>query len=174
MLGHWRDREEDSSFILDHRLLQSLTNFDLSGIQRLAITKYRPPTKNEIDKSAPSYILLRMEDLRVLTLTQCNNQPFIVALDPDQNLSERVLCPKLEELVLYVDELDLFDIKDLMSMVKARASGGMKLSSVTIVGLGKFIRGEEVFKLEEYITRVDYRVGAKPLRWDEIPEGGDD
>ena len=173
MLGHWRDREEVSSLILDHHILRSLTHFDLSGIQRLAITKYGPPTMDEIDRSALRYILLPMEDLRALMLTQCNSKPFIAALDPDQNLSERVLCLKLEELILYIDELESLNVKELLSLAKARASGGAKLSSVTIVGLGELMAGEEVFKLKEYVTRVDFRVEGKPPRWDGVLEGGD-
>ena len=173
MLGDRRDPVDDSSFILDYRILQSLTRFDLSGIQRLVITKYRAPTIDKIDESAPRCILLRMEDLRSLTLSQCDNLPFIDALDPDQYLLERVLCPKLEQLVLYVNELESFNIIELMRVAKARASGGMKLSSVTIVGLGELIPGEEVFKLEDYVTHMDYGVGENPPRWDSIPEGGD-
>ena len=157
MLGDRRDLVDDSSFILDYRILQSLTHLDLSRIQRLAITKYRAPTIEKIDESAPRCILLRMEDLLVLVLSQCDNQPFIAALDPDQYLFERVLCPKLEQLVLYIDKLESFNISELMSVAKARASGGMKLSSVTIVGPAELTPGE-VFKLKEYVTRVDYRV----------------
>ena len=173
MLGHWRDCEENSSFILNHHILQSLTNFDLSGIQRLAIAMYRPPVVGEIDGSAPRHFLLPMEGLRALTLNQCDNLPFIAALDPVQNLSERVLCPKLEELVLYISRMVFFNIKELMSMAKARASRGMKLLSITIVGLGEPLPGEETFKLREYVTRVDYRVGGEQPRWDGVLEGED-
>ena len=52
-----------------------------------------------------------MEDLRILTLTQCNNLPFILALSPDRNPSKCALWFKLEELILYVEELELFNIK---------------------------------------------------------------
>ena len=175
MLGHWADWDwdDDSLFVSDRRILRSLSNFAISGTQRLAVTKYEPPAV-VIEKSSPYHILLRMKDLRTLTLTQSNNLPFILALNPDKNPSENTLCPTLEEIVLYVEELESFNIKELMSMAKARASRGTRLSSITIVGLGALLPGEKVFKLKEHVTRVDYRVREKPLKWDSIAKDGDD
>ena len=129
---------------------------------------------NNIDQSTPYYILLRTEDLRTLTLTQCNNLPFILALTPNQSPPKRVLRPMLRELVLYVEELESLNIRELVIMAKERASAGKKLSSVMIVGLGSLISGKRVFKLKEYVTCVDYRVGEKPPRWDGDPEDGED
>ena len=172
---HLMDQDEPiTPSSLDSKIVRSLNRFVLSGIQMLAITKYRPPTRDKTDESTPYYILLRMEDLRALTLTQCNNLPFILALTPHRNPSKRTLCPKLKELILYVQDLESYNIKELMTMAKERASAGEKLSSITIVGLGKLIPGAKVFKLKEYVTRVDYRVGEKPPRWDAVPgEEGD-
>jgi len=168
LLGRWKDWEDGSIFTLDRRILRSLSLFDLSGAQRLAVAQYESPTVDIVDKSAPYRILSRMKDLRTLTLSQCNNVPFILALNPDQNSSKRVPCPKLEELVLYVEGLGSFNIEELMRMAKERASAGIKLSSITVVGLGELLPGWEVFKLREYITHVDYKVGEKPLRWDDV------
>jgi len=168
MHGNWIDWDEGTSSVLDRRILRSLNRFILSGTRRLAITLYRSPGTVNIDKSAPYYILSRMKDLRTLTLNRCNNRPFIRALDPIQNPSKCTLCPELEELVLYVKDLNSFNIKELMSMTKERASAGKKLSLIRIVGLGELASGGRVFKLREYVTRVDYRVGEKPPRWDDV------
>jgi len=59
-------------------------------------------------------------------------------------------------------------------MTKERASAGKKLSSITIVGLGELVPGENVFKLKEYVKRVYYRVEEKPPRWDSALGDGDD
>ena len=177
MLGHWIDWEEGEVFTLDcldRRILRSLSRFDLSGTQRLAVAWYEPPTVDAVDKSAPYHILSCMKDLHTLTLTHCNNLPFILALNPGQNSLKYAPCPKLEELVLYVEGPESFNVEDLMSMAKERASGGVKLSSIMFVGLGELLPGKEVFKLKKYITHVDYRVGEKPPRWDDVPGDEDD
>jgi hypothetical protein len=67
-----------------------------------------------------------MNDLRALTLTQCHNLPFILTLNPRNNPSNLVICPKLEELVLYAEE---------------RTSRGTKLPSITIVDFGELVLG---------------------------------
>jgi hypothetical protein len=101
------------------------------------------------------------------SVTQCNNLPFILTLNPDENPANRLLCPKLEELVLYVEARSAFNIPDLMHMAKERALKGAKLPSITIVGLGELVPGKEVFKLREHVARVEYRVGEVPPKWDD-------
>jgi hypothetical protein len=169
-ISHWRGLGATSTFSLDRRILRSLDYFVLSKVQRLGVTKYKSPTTMEPDKSPPYHILHRMKDLRTLTLIQCKNLPFILALDPDQIPSKPVPCPKLEELVLYVESRDTFNIPELMSMAKERASGGAKLSSITIIGLGELVPGKEVFKLRAHVAHVDYRVGEQPPNWDDIAD----
>jgi len=169
MYGCWKVRDDRAAFTLDRRILRSLSRFDLSGTQRLAVARYKPPATGTVDKSTPYHILSRMKDLRTLTLTQCNNKSFILALNPGRNASKRVLCPKLEELVLYIEVLDLSNIKELMGMAKERASAGMKLSSITVVGLGELILGKEVFGLREHVTHADYRVREQSPGWDHVP-----
>ena len=120
----------------------------------------------DIDKSPAYYTLLRMKDLQTLILTQCNNLPFIHALNPNRNPSKLILCPRLKKLVLYVEGLESFNIVGLMSMAKGRVSGGVRLSCITIVGLGELMPRKEVFKLGEYVGHVDYRIGEKPPKWD--------
>ncbi|KAF9643330.1 hypothetical protein BDM02DRAFT_3273098 [Thelephora ganbajun] len=145
----------------DRRVLRSLDYFPPSGTQRLAITNYESPGPEEIDVS--SHILDGMKDLRTLRLIQCNNLPFILALNPNRNFLKLTLCPELEELILYINE-GSFNIGELTSMAKERASQGAKLSSITIVGLG-FMPGE-VLGLGEHVARVEYRVKDEPPQWD--------
>jgi hypothetical protein len=175
MLGYWEDELEVApSPDLDRRILQSLNYFPLHMTRRLAIMKYKPPTLTEIDKSSPYNMLLRMTDLLTLTLTRCNNLPFIIALNPARNPSGLAPCPNLEELILYVEGRNAFNIPDLISMVKERASKDAKLRLMTIVGLGELVPGKEAFKLKEHVTRVDYRVEERPPKWDSIPDNESD
>ncbi|KAF9647935.1 hypothetical protein BDM02DRAFT_3187559 [Thelephora ganbajun] len=150
---------------LDRRVLRSLDYFVLSRIQRLVITSYEFPGFKEIDISSPHHILNGMSGLRTLRLVHCNNLPFILALDPNQNPSKLAVCPKLEDLILYVDK-DLFNIEELTSMVKERVSRDAKLSSITIDGLGSV--PEEILGLREHVARVEYRVEEEPPQWDNV------
>ena len=68
----------------------------------------------------------------------------------------------LEEIIAYIESWDQFHIKHLLSMAKRRDSSGVKLSSITIIGLGELISGKEVFKLREHVTRVDCKVDDAP------------
>jgi len=161
--------EMTPSLDLDRRILHSLNYFSLHMTRSLAITEYEPSTLTEINKSPPYHILLHMSDLHTLTLTRCNNLPFILALNPDYNPSKLVPCPNLEELVLYVETRNEFNIPELMNMAKERASKGAKLRSVTIVGLGELVPGKEVFKLRKHVAHVEYRFEENPPKWDSTP-----
>ena len=156
------------SWKADCQVFRSLNYFPLSTAQRLAVTKFKLPMAVVMEKSTPYIVLHRMKGLRTLTLIQCNNLPFIHALNPDKNPSKHRLCPELEQVVLYVEEQTAFNIPELMCMAKERASAGKKLSSITIVGLGDLMPGREVFKLREHVTSVDYKVEDKPPNWDSV------
>ena len=159
-----------ASHVTDCQIVRSLGYCsNLLETQRLAVAQYEPKTLDPVDESGPYHILCHMKNLRTLTLTRCNNPPFILALDPSQNPSKHVLCPKLEEIILYVQGLDLFDIKELKSMAKRRASAGVKLQSITIVKLGRLILREEVSKLKKYVTNVRHRFEENSPRWDAVP-----
>lgn len=131
--------------------------------------KYEPPTLTEVNEYSYKF-LLRTAELRSLTLTQCNNLPFILALDPAYNSSGLVLCPKLEELTLYIEDRNVFHVPELVSMVQERALRGAELRSITIVGLGELLSGKEVFKLRDHVARVEYRFEEVPPKWDDVPE----
>ena len=71
----------------------------------------------------------------------------------------------MEELVLHAKSLPPSAVEDLIKMARNRASKGAKLSSITIINTSEE-QMEEVFKLREYVTRVEYRVGGVRPAWD--------
>lgn len=166
--GHRVPNGNIPPYTVDCRILYSLQPI-LSTTERLTISKLKLPTPIRICGPQLFRILNSMKDLRVLTLIKCHNPLFILALNPRSTPSNLVTCPKLEELVLYIEEWNEFYITDMLRMVEARASRDAKFSSITIVGLGKLVPAKEVFKLREHVTRVDYRVGGVPPDWDSLP-----
>ena len=165
MFGLWKGPARPKR---DSDVFKSLDHFTLSGARTLGVTWFKASTVAEIENSAPYGVLFRMEALRTLTLAQCDNLPFILALNPDQTPSKNILCPELEEIVLHIEDRESFNIPELMAMAKERASRGMKLASITIVGLGELLPGREVFRLREYVAKVDYKVGEGPPEWDAV------
>ena len=103
VFGNWQRRNgkpNDGTV----RFMKSLRQFDISRTRRLAITlsRYRLPNVPST-VTWPNYsTLLRMEDLHTLMLIQCNNPPFIQVLNPNKNPEKVVVCPKLEEIILYI------------------------------------------------------------------------
>ena len=172
MLALW-DGPGSASNSADRRILRSLRFLTLSMIQRLSFTKYcrhgQIPT--EVDESQLLQTLSLTKNLRTLILAECNNLPFIHTLDPTKNSLELVLCPQLEEFVLYIRTPDQFYTGPLTHMANNRASRGAKLSSITVVDLGELAPKKEVLKLREHVTRVEYRVDNTSLAWDDLPEG---
>jgi len=166
--GRWEsDVKVTPSLGLDYQIMRSLDYFTLSGIERMMVTKYRSLVPTIIENSTPYYTLDRMGDLRTLTLVQCNDLPFIFTLDPGENYLRRLLCPKLEELVLYIETHKPFNITELMDMARRRASKNAKLSLITIIGLGDLVseKANGVLKLRKHVTRVEYRTEKKPPQW---------
>jgi len=170
MLGSW-DGADPSPSILDARVLRSLNLFRISAVERLAITEYSTPPPAKTERSPVYLTLLLMNNLRTLILTNCLNLPFVFALNPNQNPSRTVVCPKLEELVLYImdQDKDLACVNELFEAVKERASSGSKLPAITIVCPEGFIPAKQVLKLKEYVSRVQYRLDDLAPEWDIIP-----
>ena len=163
-----------SSWAVDRPTLRSLPCPILSTTKRLQISRYKPLRSDEVDTYMVFRTLSPTLKLRILILTECSNLPFILALNSKKNSSKLVACPDLEELALCVGSRDQFLIKYLLGMAKERASRGVKLSSITIVGLGELVPGKEVFKLREHVTRVDYRVDNAPPNLDHLHECADE
>ncbi|KAF9780763.1 hypothetical protein BJ322DRAFT_1081538 [Thelephora terrestris] len=169
MYGNRKDWRGSDTMVSERRTLPSLDYFDISRIQRLAVTAYSFPWHNETDESI-QHVLNIMSDLRALFLNQCTSEPFISALDPEQNHQKLVLCPKLERLVFCVDvkECFLFYIGGLADMVKGRASKGSKLRSIIVITLGGLMFEREVSKLREYVEHVEHRFEKRLPEWDGV------
>jgi hypothetical protein len=163
---------------IDHKILRSFGHPILSTIQRLAISEYNHERPTEVEECPIFQTLSPTDNLQTLILIDCKNLPFILALDPEQNPSNLVLCPNMEELVFHVEGLDLLPLKNLFNMAKNRALGGARLSSITLVNMGSDDDEErvEVLKLREHVTHVQYRLGdSSPPDWDHVPgENGDE
>jgi hypothetical protein len=171
--AHWKDKTV-TPYNMDRRILRSIDPSILATTYRLAVSRYKHPRPAEIENCPVSRMLSFMDNLRTLVLTKCNNLPFILALNPEEDHSELLRCPNLEELVLYVRSRDQFHIGHLISMAKERASRDAKLSSITIVGMGELAPGKEVFKLRGHVKHVHYRVDDAPPDWDDFPDGSGD
>ena len=150
VFARWVDWETDS-YTIDRRILHSLGQPILSTTQRLTISKYRHPNRAEDEEPPVFQTLSSTNNLRTLILTKCENLPFILALNPEENPSKPMLCPNLEEFVLYVKLRDQLHIECLISMVKNRASRGAKLLSITCCVTSCWVG---VFKLRESTSRI--------------------
>ena len=144
--------------------------FDVSRNRCLAISQYAfQPRLAQIETWGIYTTIQSMEDLRTLTLTRCNNLPFILTLNPDKTTSKIVLCPKLKEIILYIKRPDQFHVNELLSMAKERALRGMKLPAITIISTEALAPTKEVFQLRKYVLRVEYKFDDAPPAWDALP-----
>jgi hypothetical protein len=164
---HWFDNA--ASLSVGDRVLRSLDHFSISATRRLTVTHYITPAPPEIEKSPICQTLLLINSLRTLTLTDCLNIPFIFALNPNRIPSKVIICPELEELVLYIKTRDRFCSDELLEMVKERDSRGAKLSIITIACPQEFVPAREVDKLRGHVSSVEYRLDDVMPRWDYIP-----
>ena len=160
--GHRKPRSE-------RKILQSLDFLTLSKTQTLAVTSYNLPTLEDCSKSPPHRILNVMKDLRTLFLNSCSAPPFILALNPHQCPTQLILCPELENLILYAEERRLFDFEQLTTMAKRRASEGAKLQSITMISGDELVTEEDVFGLRDHVGHVECRFGEGRPAWDDIP-----
>ena len=108
-------------------LLETLADLDTSKTERLQI--YFSASRIQ---GSPHQALLPMKELRTLKLYHCASpRIFVRVLHPSANLSEAVVCPELEELI--IEHRTAFDIEAVVGMAAARASRGVKLETVRIV-----------------------------------------
>ena len=150
--------------------LRSLDKFDTSRIQWLTATRCddRPRPDTQVVTYAIYQILHPMDDLRILTLTQCNNLPFILTLNPNKNPNEIVLCPKLKKVAFYIDRPDQLRIDELLSMAEERALRGAKLSGITIVGSDTLLP-TKLSQLQKHVSHVEYKLDDAYPAWDALP-----
>ena len=152
------------------KILRSIDHSTLSKIHRLMISDYNHQTPAKIEECPVFQTLSLTNNLRTLVLSNCDNLPFILALDPQRNPSNLIPCLKLEELILHIssDYLNPPPAQSVFSMAKNRASRGAKLTSITLVDREWWSR-EKVPKLEEYVTHVEFGFPKDTPDWDEIP-----
>jgi len=170
VLGNWI-RGSDQPHMGTGPFLWSLRQFDTSRTQWLAITlcRPRPSSTMPIEEWDLYRALHALENLRILTLAECRNLPFILTLNPDKNPSKIILCLKLEEVILYIGHPDEFNIDELLSMAKERASRGVKLSVITIVITDVLEPKKVVFQLRKHVSRVEYKFDDALPGWDTLP-----
>jgi hypothetical protein len=164
VFARWGDAP---SLTRDHQVLRSLCPM-LPTIEKLFVSDYEHKIPGDIEECPVFKTLSSTNNLRTLTLNGCNQTPFIFALDPEQNPSNLVLCPNMEELVIYARYQDMLHVKELFSMAKNRASRGVKLSSITISH--PHYRRREALKLREYVAHVEYKPGSTLVTWDYVPD----
>ena len=166
--GLYVDGSRFTPYASDDRIFWPLNHFRTSTTERLAISQDHDLEHPEVGESGAYRILLLMNNLRTLRLTGCIILSFVLALNPDRNVSSTVVCPGLQELILIGDEEGFFT-DELLEMAKGRASRGAKLSTISIIYPREFISAG-VFNLEGYASRVEHRMDATPPTWDTIPD----
>ena len=164
----FRTGTDTSLPIASHRILRSLNHFVISATERLSITAYGTTMSQKIEKSPAYHTLLLMKTLRTLILTDCLNIPFITVLTPDKTPSGTLVCPVLEELVLYIKKREWFCVNELLGMAKGRSSSGARLSTITIVSPQEIVPAKDVLELRNHALHVEYRLDDVMPEWDEI------
>ena len=145
--------------------LEYLARFDTSKVEWLEIDRGDPLSSRDY----PYQALLPMQNLRTLTLSQCDNlYGFTSALHPSVNPLEPVVCPKLDELTLdlntYADRFQA-NLWNVIGMAAMRASRGAKLKSVIInTDEDGFVR-VGTSELKEHVLQVEYNVEADAQWW---------
>jgi len=165
MSGSWAAETHSAA---ERQFLWSLREFDLSKTRRLGVSKFPPSPRKEIENSPIFQTLLLMKHLRTLTLIEVRDPSFIFSLNPGKNKSHTLLCPELEELVLYIRQQSWSYLRELMEMASERAKNHVKLSSITIVSLDEICPKEEVFRLRRCVSHVEYKLDVEPPRWNSV------
>ena len=162
VFAHWVSPGNTPPYVMDRQILHSLDQSILSTTERLAICELKLPIL-QVNQSQEFQTLSSMNNLRALVLTKCYNLPFILALNPRKTPSNTVICPKLEELKLYIEGRDSIHATDMLDMAEGRALGGAKLSLIAIIGPGD-VMSLEVFGLMKHVVSV-WRTPGAPLVW---------
>ena len=171
--AHWGYEKESAFF-------GSLCEFDLSNVQRLSAAAWILGSEDKIEASPIFKPLLSMNNLRTLILIRADNTPFIYALNPAKNTPNVILCPALEDLVLYAGKWSMFSIQGLEEMVSERAKRFSKFWSITIISQGEaFYPVEAVLSLRKHVSRVEYKLevsspGLDTIFGDNIGDEDDD
>jgi hypothetical protein len=148
-------------------ILRSLHLFNMSGVERLAISRWPHHSRNETIEDSIFQTSLLIGNLRALTLVDCVSPPFFEVLNPQENASGTLVFPKLEELSVYIKSRECLYSGELLEMAEERASRGAKLKAVTIVCFQEIqVPAKEVFKLRAHVSHVEYRLDDVLPMWD--------
>jgi len=133
-------------------VLEYLAWIDTSKTERLEIKNGDSPSRDLAHRA-----LLRMKNLRTLSLSRCQNSHFIHALHPDTGSSEAVVCPKLEELI-FVPRItgERTDIENLTDMTTARALCGATLKTIRFFGTLGNLYQDSLSELRKHVLHVEY------------------
>ncbi|KAF9780876.1 hypothetical protein BJ322DRAFT_1082184 [Thelephora terrestris] len=168
-LGNWI-RGRNQSEVGTSSFLRSMGQFNISRSRCLAVQWYHcGPPADSITRSIVYQTLRSMENLSSLTLVQCKSSSFILALNPTNNPSAIVRCPKLKEITLYTEGPNDIHVNELVKMAEERASRGGKLSVITIVSTGAIAPPKDVFQLRKYVLRLECKFDDAPPEWDTLP-----
>ena len=130
-------------------MLASLAGFDTSTTEHLEIS-YGDANSEDLRQA-----LLPMKNLYTLTVPlPVGVRSLARALDPGTDLSNVLICPKLEEFAVHVGK-DGFDIESVVGMAAARASRGAKLKFVRIVNR-EAITWMDTSELGKHVAHVEY------------------
>ena len=156
------------------RFLKCLNRLPISSTERLEIAQCDASALSNIEERFASKTLIPMNNIRALTLADCPNPAFIHALNPKRNTSNTVMCPKLEEFVLYTEKRpDESYITGLLEMARERALRSAKLSTFVVGCPQELDPTDRVFGLRSYVSHVEHRP-YEPFDWDAIPGEVDD
>jgi len=137
---------------------RSLAQLDISRTERFRIRNGHSLPRDVVYRA-----LLPLKELRVLMLYRCYSPHiFIYALYPSKSSPEAVVCPKLEEVVLCGSHGVGFDVRNIIKMVKARASRGKKLKTIRIIDGWYKPDPEDMLELRRHVGHAEYSplVGA--------------
>ena len=152
-----------------NRFLRCLNRLPVSSTERLEIAQCDASVLSNVEEHFASRTLIPMINIRTLTLTYCPNPAFILALNPNRNISNTVRCPKLEEFGLYAQTRpDEFYITELLEMARERALRGAKLATFVINCPQDVDPADRIFDLRSYVSCVEHRIDSDPLDWDAI------
>ena len=131
-------------------LFESLARFDTSKAERLKICGRIPLFR------IPHGTLLPMKSLRTLVLFRGDGlSTFAGALNPNANPWKEVVCPSLEQLIFILRTDKEFDIQGVIEVAAVRASRGVKLRAVVIIG-DKELDVADVLEFRRHALRVEY------------------
>ena len=105
-------------------VLQSLDVFTVSSVEKLAITHWQFAASQSVAIEKPSIYRTfhLMNNLCTLTPIVCHNLPFMSTLNPKENRSGTVPCPKLQQLFVHITRRGWFCLEELLVMAEERSS----------------------------------------------------